>query len=86
MDVMQAVTRHIDERIAEGSLLLPRGTSILPAGTYQNQLRSEARLMVLIPLALSFIFALLYPQFRRVNTKKRASACSPPEPAGCVRA
>ncbi|MFT6146570.1 MAG: Cu(I)/Ag(I) efflux system membrane protein CusA/SilA, partial [Myxococcota bacterium] len=38
------------------------------AGSYENQVRSEKRLMVLIPIALVFVFILLYLQFKRVLT------------------
>jgi Cu(I)/Ag(I) efflux system membrane protein CusA/SilA len=38
------------------------------AGSYENQLRSEKRLRILIPLTLALIYLLLYLQFRRTST------------------
>jgi len=37
------------------------------AGQYENQVRSEKTLMVIIPLALVIIFLILYLQFRQVD-------------------
>jgi Cu(I)/Ag(I) efflux system membrane protein CusA/SilA len=58
----------LDEALASGELILPEGVSYRFAGTYENQLRSERRLMVLIPVALAIVFVLLYLQFRRLTT------------------
>ncbi len=44
------------------------GTSYVFAGNYENQLRSEKTLMVVLPLALVLIFIILYLQFRSVAT------------------
>ena len=38
------------------------------AGTYENQLRSEQRLLLLVPLALGVVFVLLVLQFKRART------------------
>jgi Cu(I)/Ag(I) efflux system membrane protein CusA/SilA len=51
--------------IDEGELELPAGVSYAFAGSYENQVRSEQRLTILIPLALAIILMLLYLQFRR---------------------
>jgi Cu(I)/Ag(I) efflux system membrane protein CusA/SilA len=58
----------LDEAIADGSLKVPTGVSYRFTGTYENQLRSQARLRVLVPVALAVIFVLLYLQFRRTST------------------
>jgi copper/silver efflux system protein len=44
------------------------GTSIVFAGNYENQIRSEKTLMVMLPLALVIIFIILFLQFRRIST------------------
>ncbi|MGF1655975.1 MAG: efflux RND transporter permease subunit [Verrucomicrobiales bacterium] len=36
------------------------------AGEYENQVRAEARLLVIVPLSLMIIFLLLYGQFRSI--------------------
>ncbi len=58
----------IEHEIARGTLALPPGVSFVLAGSYENQLRSEKRLMLLIPVALALVFILLYLQFHRVAT------------------
>ncbi|MGB5704982.1 MAG: efflux RND transporter permease subunit [Polyangiales bacterium] len=63
-----AAQRALQERIASGDLVVPAGVSYRFAGTYENQIRSAKRLMVLVPLALAIIFLLLYLQFRRTST------------------
>jgi copper/silver efflux system protein len=56
----------IQAQIDAGTLEVPPGVSFAFAGSYENQLRSERRLMVLIPIALALVFILLYLQFHRV--------------------
>jgi Cu(I)/Ag(I) efflux system membrane protein CusA/SilA len=46
----------------------PAGVSYVFAGNYENQVRSERRLMVVLPLALFVIFLILYFQFHSVIT------------------
>jgi Cu(I)/Ag(I) efflux system membrane protein CusA/SilA len=48
--------------------VLPAGVSYTFAGSYENQVRSEKRLAVVLPLALFIIFMILYFQFRSVVT------------------
>ncbi|MEL6759218.1 MAG: efflux RND transporter permease subunit [Myxococcota bacterium] len=56
----------IRDAISSRDLEVPAGVAFEFAGSYTNQLRSEKRLMLLIPLALACVVALLYLQFRRV--------------------
>ena len=44
---------------------MPDGVNFKFAGSYENQVRSEKRLMMLIPIALALVFILLYFQFHR---------------------
>jgi len=67
-DVVERVQKRVDDAIASGRPTLPRGVSFAFAGTYERQLRSEARLRVLLPVALALIFVLLMVRFRRVST------------------
>ncbi len=68
VDTVEAAQAFIEQEIASGNLVVPDGVSYTFAGSYENQLRSEARLKVLIPIALALVFILLYLQFRRVGT------------------
>ena len=47
---------------------MPAGVSYTFAGSYENQVRSEKKLMVVLPLALFVIFLILYFQFKSVLT------------------
>lgn len=58
----------IEAQVASGELVVPAGVSFEFSGSYENQVRSEKRLMMLIPIALALVFILLYLQFHRVST------------------
>lgn len=45
-----------------------RGTSYVFAGTYENQVRAQKTLMIVVPLALFIIFMILYFQFKSTVT------------------
>jgi Cu(I)/Ag(I) efflux system membrane protein CusA/SilA len=45
-----------------------RGTSYVFAGTYENQVRAQKTLMIVVPLALLIIFMILYFQFKSTVT------------------
>jgi len=68
VEVVEQARALIQERLSAGSLTLPDGVSFAFAGSYENQVRSEKQLLVLIPIALAFVFILLYLQFHRVAT------------------
>ena len=67
VDVVEQAQAFLEERIASGELEVPAGVSYRFAGSYENQVRSEQRLMILIPIAFALIFVLLYLQFGRVS-------------------
>ena len=58
----------LDTAIQRGQLPVPDGVSYSFAGTFENQVRAEERLMILIPLVLISIFLMLYLQFRSTAT------------------
>jgi Cu(I)/Ag(I) efflux system membrane protein CusA/SilA len=68
VDVVEEARALLQQKIDSGELQLPAGVSYRFAGSYENQVRSEKRLMVLMPLALALIFILIYLQFRRTTT------------------
>ncbi len=68
VDVVQDAKRYLEEKIASGEFDLPAGVSYTFAGSYENQIRSEKRMMVVLPLALFVIFMILYFQFRSAIT------------------
>lgn len=66
VDVVVAADNYLKHKISTGELKLPPGTSYTFAGSYENQVRSERTLKIVIPLALMLIFMVLYFQFRSV--------------------
>ena len=68
VDVVQNARAFLSQKIESGELDVPAGVSYRFAGSYENQVRSEQRLILLIPVALTLVFLLLYLQFRRVAT------------------
>ena len=65
VDVVEDCQRLLSERIASGEFD-PEGVTVTFAGTYENQVRSEKKLRIVLPLALFVIFMILYFQFRSV--------------------
>jgi Cu(I)/Ag(I) efflux system membrane protein CusA/SilA len=68
VEAVEAAQKIMNEAIDDGRLVVPEGVSYRFAGTYENQVRSAKRLLVLVPVALAIIFVLLYLQFRRTST------------------
>lgn len=68
VDAVMAAQKLLKEREKSGELKRPEGVSYTFAGSYENQVRSENRLKVVLPLALAIIFMILYMQFKRFST------------------
>ena len=68
VDVVENAQALIKQKIKEGNLIVPKGISYQFTGTYENQLRAEKTLSVVVPLALAIIFLILYFQFKSVST------------------
>ncbi|WP_370099864.1 efflux RND transporter permease subunit [Xanthomarina gelatinilytica] len=66
--VVENAQALIQEKIDSGELIVPKGINYQFTGTYENQLRAEKTLSVVVPLALAIIFLILYFQFRSVGT------------------
>jgi Cu(I)/Ag(I) efflux system membrane protein CusA/SilA len=58
----------IELAIENGSLDVPAGLSYAFSGSYENQVRAEKRLSIIVPLVLVIVFLILYFQFRSVST------------------
>jgi Cu(I)/Ag(I) efflux system membrane protein CusA/SilA len=67
VDVVNDASKYLEEKIRTGELNIPPGVSYRFAGSYENQVRSEKKLMIILPLALFVIFLILYFQFKRVS-------------------
>ncbi|PLX30837.1 MAG: cation transporter [Ignavibacteria bacterium] len=68
VDVVEAAQQYLHDLIDSGDLVVPPGVSYRFAGSYENQLRAEKRLSIVIPISLVVIFLILYLQFRSVPT------------------
>ncbi|MGB5929817.1 MAG: efflux RND transporter permease subunit [Cyclobacteriaceae bacterium] len=58
----------IQTRIDAGDLIVPAGISYKFSGSYENQVRAEKRLSIIVPLVLAIVFLILYFQFKSVST------------------
>ncbi|MDF1571771.1 MAG: efflux RND transporter permease subunit [Bacteroidales bacterium] len=66
--VVNDARKAIEDRISEGSLDVPAGISYKFSGSYENQVRAEKRLSIIVPLVLVIVFLILYFQFHSVST------------------
>ncbi len=68
VNVVEECIAYLQERIDSGEFVLPPGVSYTFAGSYENQIRSQKTLAVVLPVALFIIFLILYFQFKSVIT------------------
>jgi Cu(I)/Ag(I) efflux system membrane protein CusA/SilA len=63
---VEQAQRFLQSKIASGELNIPAGVSYKFTGSYENQVRAEKRLFIVLPLALFAIWLILYFQFKRI--------------------
>lgn len=68
VDVVEEAQQTIQRKIDEGKLKVPSGVSFKFSGSYENQIRAEKRLSIIVPLVLVIIFLILYFQFKSITT------------------
>jgi Cu(I)/Ag(I) efflux system membrane protein CusA/SilA len=68
VNVVEDCQRYLQGKIDDGKLVLPPGVSYTFAGSYENQIRAQKKLSVVLPLALFIIFLILYFQFKSIPT------------------
>ncbi len=68
VDVIEEIREILDAKIASGDLVVPTGVSFSFAGSYENQIRAQATLTLVVPATLLIIFLILYLQFRNIGT------------------
>ncbi len=68
VDVVQHAEALIQKKIKNKELEVPSSVSYQFTGTYENQIRAEKTLSIIVPLALVIIFLILYFQFKSVAT------------------
>jgi len=68
VDVVEEAAAYLAARRESGEFQLPDGVSYTFAGNYENQVRSSARLRIILPLALLIMLVILYFQFDSLLT------------------
>jgi Cu(I)/Ag(I) efflux system membrane protein CusA/SilA len=68
VDVVEETSAYLEAKIASGELVVPAGVSYAFAGSYENQIRAQKKLAIILPLALAVIFLILYFQFNSAIT------------------
>jgi Cu(I)/Ag(I) efflux system membrane protein CusA/SilA len=66
VSVVEDAQKLVAAKLASGELKLPKGYYIKWAGQFENQVRANQRLSLLLPLCLFVIFFILYLQFRHL--------------------
>jgi len=66
--VVNDAQKVIQDRIDSGELTVPSGVSYKFSGSYENQIRAEKRLSIIVPIVLIIVFLILYFQFKSVST------------------
>jgi Cu(I)/Ag(I) efflux system membrane protein CusA/SilA len=66
--VVNDAQKAIQDRIDSGELDVPSGIRYKFSGNYENQVRAEKRLSIIVPLVLIVVFLILYFQFKSVST------------------
>ncbi len=66
VEVVEQASAFLQSKIASGDLTIPVGVSYRFTGSYENQIRAEKRLSIVLPISLFAIFLILYLQFKRV--------------------
>ena len=68
VSVVERAQKAIQGTIDRGELIVPKGITYTFTGTYENQIRAEKTLSIVVPLALLIIFLILYFQFKAIST------------------
>lgn len=68
VDVVESAKAYLEQQRADGNLVIPAGVTIEFAGSYENQVRAQKKLMVVLPVALLLIVIILYLQFGSIAT------------------
>jgi len=68
VDVVEETKAFLEGKIESAELMLPAGVSYTFAGNYENQIRAQKRLAMILPLSLLLIMIILYLQFKSMAT------------------
>lgn len=68
VEVVEQAQAFLQAKIESGDLNIPTGVSYKFTGSYENQVRAEKKLRVVLPIALFAIWLILYFQFKKIST------------------
>ncbi len=68
VELVKAAEAYFDSKIEVGALKVPTGITYKFAGNYEQQVRANKRLGIVLPISLVLIFLILYFQFKSVIT------------------
>ena len=68
VDVVEQAQHFLEQKIESGELKIPTGVSYKFTGSYENQVRAEKKLRIVLPIALFAIWLILYFQFKQIST------------------
>jgi len=68
VELVKEAQAYFDDKIDEGVLKVPTGITYKFAGNYEQQVRANKRLGIVLPISLMLIFLILYFQFKSVIT------------------
>ena len=68
VEVVKQAQKLLKDKIEAGTLSIPSGISYRFTGNYENQVRAEKKLRIVLPIALFTIWLILYFQFKRFST------------------
>jgi Cu(I)/Ag(I) efflux system membrane protein CusA/SilA len=68
VDVVEQAQAFLKDKVDSAELHIPAGVSYQFTGSYENQVRAEKKLRVVLPIALLTIWLILYFQFKRIST------------------
>ncbi|MFW5636064.1 MAG: efflux RND transporter permease subunit [Thermodesulfobacteriota bacterium] len=66
VEVVEQAGDFLQERIRSGELVIPSGVSYKFTGSYENQVRAEKKLAIVLPVSLFAIWLILYFHFKRI--------------------
>lgn len=66
LETVDAVSEDLQQAQADGVLKLPAGYSLLPVGSFQNQIEANRRLMMIIPVVILLELLIIYLNFRNL--------------------
>jgi Cu(I)/Ag(I) efflux system membrane protein CusA/SilA len=66
LETVEAVSENLRHAQSSGALKLPAGYSLLPVGSFQNQIEANRRLMVIIPIVILVDLLIIYINFRNL--------------------